>query len=123
MSDRKLTPKLVIVPVVLFVYVTAMVFALAKAHPLSPAKPLVSGAPVVLGDVFRGETAFQEACAGCHGIGGPGGGVGSSLAGRELDLSAVKAQIETGSGTMPGNLVTGDTLADVLAYIAQITEK
>ena len=123
MSDRKLTPRLVIVPVVLFVYVSAMVFALAKAHPLSPVKPIVSGAPVVLGDVYRGETAFQEACAGCHGIGGTGGGVGPALAGRGLDLSAVKAQIETGSGAMPGNLVSGDKLADVLAYVAQITEK
>jgi len=123
MSDRKLTPRLVIVPVVLCVYVTAMVVALAKAHPLSPARPVVSGAPVVLGDAYRGEIAFQDACAGCHGIGGTGGGVGPALAGRGLDLAAVKAQIETGSGAMPGNLVTGDTLADVLAYVAQITEK
>jgi mono/diheme cytochrome c family protein len=122
MADRKLTPRLVIVPVVLFAYVSVMVFALAKAHPLSPAKPVVSGAPVVLGDVYRGETAFQDACAGCHGAGGTGGGVGPTLAGRGLDLSAVKAQIETGSGAMPGNLVSGDKLADVLAYVAQITE-
>ena len=123
MSDRKLTPRLVLVPVVLFVYVSAMVFALAKAHPLSPAKPTVSGAPVVLGDAYRGELAFQDTCAGCHGAGGTGGGVGPTLARRGLELAAVKAQIETGSGTMPGNLVSGDTLADVLAYVAQITEK
>lgn len=123
MSERKLTPRLVIVPVVLLAYVSVMVFALAKAHPLSPAKPTVSGAPVVLGDVYRGEIAFQDACAGCHGAGGTGGGVGPTLAGRGLDLSAVKAQIETGSGAMPGNLVAGDRLADVLAYLAQITEK
>lgn len=121
MSDRKLTPRLVLVPVVLFAYVSATVFALAKAHPLSPARPAASGAAVVLGDAYRGETVFQEACAGCHGVGGTGGGVGPPLAGRNLDLAAVKGQIETGSGTMPGNLVTGDTLADVLAYVAQIT--
>jgi len=123
MSDRKLTPRLVLVPVVLFAYVSAMVFALAKAHPLSPAKPTVSGAPVVLGDSYRGELAFQDACAGCHGAGGTGGGVGPALAGRGLVLAAVKAQIETGSGAMQGNLVSGDKLADVLAYVAQITEK
>ncbi len=123
MPDRKLTPRLVLVPVVLFAYVSAMVFALAQAHPLSPAKPTVSGAAVVLGDVYRGELAFEETCAGCHGTGGTGGDIGPTLAGLGLDLAAVKAQIETGSGTMPGNLVAGDKLADVLAYVAQITEK
>ena len=119
-EDRRLTWRLALWPVLVFVYVSAMVFVLAKAHPFSPATPAVSSAPVTLGDPYAGEIAFQESCASCHGVGGAGGGIGPALAGRSLDLAAVKAQIENGSGAMPADLVEGETLADVLAYVEQI---
>jgi mono/diheme cytochrome c family protein len=119
-EERRLTWRLALWPVLVFVYVSAMVFVLAKAHPFSPAAPTVSSTPVTLGDPYSGETAFQESCASCHGVGGSGGGIGPELAGRNLDLVLVKAQIETGSGAMPANLVDGEKLADVLAYIEQI---
>ena len=51
-------------------------------------------------------------------LGGSGGGIGPALAGRSLDLAAVEAQIEAGGGAMPADLVDGQRLADVLAYIA-----
>ncbi len=121
-DERRLTWRLALWPVLVFVYVSAMVFVLAKAHPFSPGTPTVSSAPVTLGDAYDGEVAFQEACASCHGAGGAGGGIGPALAGRSLDLVVVKAQIETGSGVMPANLVDGEKLADVLAYIEQITQ-
>ena len=120
-EERRLTWRLALWPVVLFVYVSAMVFVLAKAHPFSPAAPASSNAPVSLGDAYSGEIAFQEACASCHGAGGAGGGIGPALAGRSLDLGAVEAQIEAGGGAMPAGLVDGQRLADVLAYIAQIS--
>jgi mono/diheme cytochrome c family protein len=122
-GERPFTWKLALWPVLVFVYVSAMVFALAKAHPFSPSTPASSTAPVTLGDAYGGELVFQEACASCHGDGGSGGGIGPALAGRGLDIAAVKAQIEGGSGAMPANLVDGQRLADVLAYIAQISSQ
>ena len=119
-GERRLTWRLAALPLVLFAYVSAMVFGLAKAHPFSPGVPVVSGAQVTLGDAYRGEVAFQDTCASCHGAGGTGGGIGPALAGRRLDLAAVRAQIQTGGGAMPAGLVAGDDLADVLAYVAQI---
>ena len=53
----------------------------------------------------------------------PAAASGPTLAGRSLDLAVVKAQIETGSGAMPANLVDGERLADVLAYIEQIASQ
>lgn len=122
-EERRLTWRLALWPVLLFVYVSAMVFVLAKAHPFSPATPATSNAAVTLGDAYLGELAFQETCASCHGAGGAGGGIGPALTGTSLDIAAVKAQIETGSGTMPANLVDGQRLADVLAYVQQISSQ
>lgn len=119
-GERRLTWRLAALPLVLFAYVSAMVFGLAKAHPFSPGLAVPSTTQVTLGDAYLGETVFQGTCASCHGVGGTGGGIGPTLAGRGLDLSAVEAQIRAGGGAMPGGLVTGDDLADVLAYVAQI---
>lgn len=120
-AERRLTWRLAAPPLVLFAYVALTVFMLAKAHPFSPATPTSSGGNVTLGDAYSGELLFQDRCAGCHGVGGVEGGVGPPLAGTELDLAEIQAQIETGSGVMPGGLVTGDDLDDVLAYVATIT--
>jgi mono/diheme cytochrome c family protein len=120
-AERRLTWKLAVVPIVLFAYVSAMVIGLAKAHPLSPAPANVSGSPVALGDAYSGELLFQDRCAGCHGLGGTGGGAGPALAGTGLTVEAVQEQVQNGGGVMPAGLATGDDLADVLAYVAQIT--
>jgi mono/diheme cytochrome c family protein len=121
-AERPVGWRHVVVPLLLFAYVTAMVFTLAKLHPFSPAAP--AAAPtgtVTAGDVARGEIAFESACAGCHGVGATGG-VGPALAGRGLEPADVRAQIVNGSGTMPGNLVAGRDLDDVVAYVAEITQ-
>ena len=122
-GERPLTWKLALWPVLVFVYVSAMVFVLAKAHPSRPPcrPPRTPRSPSVT--PYGGELVFQEACASCHGAGGTGGGIGPALAGRGLDIAAVKAQIEAGSGAMPANLVDGQRLADVLAYVAQISSQ
>lgn len=107
-------------PLALLVVVAAVVFALAEAHVLKPSAPKASGSSVRLGDVYRGETVFQQKCAGCHGNGGKGGGVGPALAGAPLTAAAVEAQIDRGGGVMPAGLVSGGQEADVVAYVASI---
>jgi len=111
--------RLLLIPAVLFVAVSGTVYAVAKAHPASPSVKASTG-PVSLGDPYRGETEFQKSCAGCHGEGGKGGGIGPTLAGSGIPLAAAKAQIENGGGTMPAGIVSGQAEADVLAYLEGI---
>ena len=111
--------RLLVVPAVLFLAVAGTAFGLAKAHLAKPGNPKSSGR-VVLGDSYRGETVFQQTCAGCHGAGGKGGGIGPRLAGAAIPLAVAKAQIDNGGGAMPPRLVTGQKERDVLAYLATI---
>jgi mono/diheme cytochrome c family protein len=115
MSSRR--RRLVLVPAVLFLAVSASTFALAKLHLAKPAAP--ASASVTLGDAYRGETVYATSCASCHGAAAEGG-VGPALDGAPISLAAVKAQIDTGSGAMPGGLVTGRQEEDVLAYLATL---
>ena len=108
-------------PLVLFVCVSAAAFVLATLHVFKPGTPkAAAGTGVTLGDVYRGETVFQQSCASCHGAGGRGGGVGPKLAGAGLTPAGVKAQIDNGGGAMPAGVVSGSDEADVLAYIVSI---
>jgi cytochrome c551 len=114
--------RLVVVPLTLFVALAGATFALAKLHPAKPSTPRVAAGSgrVEVGDAYRGETIFQQNCAPCHGAGGKGGGIGPRLAGDQIPLAIVKAQIEAGGGSMPPNLVRGQDLRDVLAYVATL---
>lgn len=117
MSNAK---RLIVLPAVLFVVVSATVFTLAKLHLAKPG--LARSSSIRLGDSYRGETVFSTTCAGCHGRGGEGGGVGPKLAGARISLAAAKAQIDNGAGVMPAKLVTGGREEDVLAYLSTIVE-
>src|SRR5579862_9702601 len=78
-----------------FLAVSGCVFALAKLHPARPGLPKVAaGTKVRLGDYYRGQTAFSQKCAACHGVDGKGGGIGPKLVGLALPLAAAKAQID-----------------------------
>ena len=111
-------------PALLFLAVSATAFGLAEAHVLKPSAGTASaGSTVQLGDAARGTTLFQQRCAGCHGEGGKGGGVGPRLVGAALTPARVKGQIDAGGGVMPARLVTGQDEADVLAFVATITAK
>jgi len=113
--------RLIVVPLLVFATVSGLAFALAKLHLAKPGvSKAVAGTPVQLGDAYRGETIFQQQCAGCHGAGGSGGGIGPKLQGNPISLAAAKAQIDRGGGVMPGGLVRGEQEADVLAYLATI---
>ena len=112
--------RLVVVPAILLVGVTAGVYLLAELH---LAKDEAASAPsaVVAGDAARGETLFAENCASCHGEAGAGGGVGPTLAGSGVAREDAQATIENGSGIMPADLVSGQDLSDVLAYLETVT--
>ncbi len=114
--------RLIVVPAILLVGVTAGVYALAELHlakeeAAAPAPPAATAA----GDATRGETLFAENCASCHGEDGSGGGVGPTLAGSGVAREDAQATIENGSGIMPADLVSGQDLSDVLAYLETIS--
>ena len=89
--------RLVVAPTLLFLVFTGTALALALLHPAKPGTPKTSG-NVELGDPYNGETIFSTTCAGCHGQGGKGGGIGPKLAGAAIPLAAAKAQIDNGGG-------------------------
>jgi mono/diheme cytochrome c family protein len=109
--------RLVVIPSLLFLLVSGATFTLAKLHPAKPA-PAQSGA-VSVGDAYRGEIVYSQACAGCHGAKAEGG-IGPPLAGAAISLAAAKAQIDNGGGAMPAGLVSGGDEEDLLAYLATI---
>jgi len=93
-------------------------FALAKAQIFEPSAP---AGPTLAGDVDRGATVFAENCSGCHGEGGTGGGVGPTLAGSGVDGATVTATVQQGRGVMPAGIVSGQDLADVVAYVVSVS--
>lgn len=74
------------------------------------------------GDVAAGKTAFEAACQGCHPAGGTQAGAGPQLTGTMLDAAAIKNQIVNGKGAMPGGLVSGADLDNVVAYVESIKQ-
>lgn len=117
-TPRRRLVRLIAVPAALFVGVSATAFTLAEPHPAKPGLP--ASGTVKLGDPYRGQIAFEATCAGCHGSGGNGGGVGPRLIGLDITVAQAKAQIDGGGGVMPAGLVLGTKEADVLAYLATI---
>lgn len=112
--------RLLVVPAVLFALVAGSVYALAELH-LAKDDPAAAPAPAPGGAAAEGATLFADNCASCHGEGGSGGGIGPTLAGSGISADAARTAIETGPGSMPENLVAGDELEAVLAYLATIT--
>jgi mono/diheme cytochrome c family protein len=119
MSGRTL--RLVVVPAILFVLVSGTVFVLAQTHPAKDEGGAAAPAAAAEGDAARGEQLFAENCASCHGEGGTGGGVGPTLAGSGISIEEARVTIEAGSGVMPADLVEGQELEDVLAYLETIS--
>jgi len=110
--------RLIVVPALLLASVSALVFTLAKWHPAKPDAAVAAG-EVKLGDPKRGASLYRATCSGCHGVNAEGG-VGPRLAGADLTIARVKAQIDNGGGTMPAGLVAGRHEEDILAYIDTI---
>lgn len=114
--------RLVVVPALLFLSVAGLTFGLAQLAPAKADQPSRSDTIPVSADSdpVRGEQLFAESCATCHGEGGAGGGVGPRLAGSDVTIDEARSTIEDGSGVMPANLVEGQELEDVLAYLETI---
>ncbi len=74
------------------------------------------------GDVAAGKTAFEANCQGCHPAGGTQAGVGPQLSASKKDAAQVKMQIMNGKGAMPGGLVSGADLDNVVAYVMSIEQ-
>jgi mono/diheme cytochrome c family protein len=114
--------RLLVVPAVLFAVVSGVTFTLAQLHPAKAGEKTEPAGPVGVGDPVSGESLFADNCATCHGEGGAGGGVGPTLAGGEISVDEARTTIEDGSGVMPADLVEGQDLEDVLAYLETIFE-
>jgi alcohol dehydrogenase (cytochrome c) len=107
------------IPLLVGSVVVVCTFALAQAQIFAPSVP--AGGAAAGGDAYRGETVFQRDCAGCHGAGGEGGGVGPRLSGAGIDAATVTAAVQQGRGVMPAGLVSGRDEADVVAYVVSIS--
>ncbi len=107
------------IPACLFVVVSGTAFALSKLSLAEPTVPKTALGDVKLGDPYRGQVVYSENCASCHGATGEGG-VGPKLDGNPITLAAAKAQIASGGGAMPPNLVSGRQEEDVLAYLSTL---
>jgi cytochrome c551 len=105
--------------VALFAVVSLAVYGIARWVPFEPEAPALAEGPG--GDAARGEGVFAQACAGCHGAGGQGGGAGPRLAGTGLSAAEVATVVAAGRGVMPAGLVEGADAADVAAYVAEIS--
>ncbi len=67
-----------------------------------------------------GKAIFEEHCQGCHPAGGTAAGVGPNLTESKKNPAEIHKQIEEGSGSMPGGIVSGQDLEDVTAYVASL---
>lgn len=83
-----------------------------------PEAPPEAGAT---GDVAAGRQIFEEGeCASCHPGAGTRAGVGPQLEGAGLSAGEIETTIVEGGDVMPGGLVSGQDLTDVVAYVESI---
>ena len=97
-------------PVLIGGAVAVATYALAQAQIFAPSAPTGVAAA---GDFNAGETVFQRECAGCHGDGGKGGGVGPALFETGLDATEVAAAVQQGliKGVSNAQLATAGVIA------------
>jgi cytochrome c6 len=77
-------------------------------------------------DIAAGKATFTTTCGGCHTLkdAGTTGKVGPDLDSlAPLTVETVANQIKNGGGPMPPMLVTGQTAANVAAYVASVAGK
>lgn len=78
------------------------------------------GGGAAAGDVAAGKTAFEASCQGCHPSGGTQAGVGPDLSKTLMDPAQIETQVKNGGAAMPGGLVSGPDLTNVVAYVSSL---
>ena len=86
----------------------------------TPATTETGGGGGGAGDVAAGKAKFVETCQGCHSAAGTEAGVGPKLEGIGWSAAQITKQIENGGGPMPGGLVSGTDLDNVVAYVVSL---
>lgn len=96
----------------------------APADSGSESKPADGGEATggAAGDAAAGKTVFEANCQGCHPAGGTQAGVGPQLSATALDAAGIKTTVQNGRGAMPGGLVSGADLDNVVAYVDSIKQ-
>jgi mono/diheme cytochrome c family protein len=102
-------------------------FITAPAETAPPAEggggeaPAEGGGEAPAGDVDAGVQVFATNCSGCHlNNGQDAGGIGPQLAGGGREAEAIESTVVNGQGAMPGGLVSGEDLENVVAYVVSI---
>ncbi len=67
-----------------------------------------------------GKVVFEANCQGCHPSAGTEAGIGPALNSTTLDAVGIRNQVVNGGGAMPGGLVSGTDLDNVVAYVESI---
>jgi mono/diheme cytochrome c family protein len=89
--------------------------------PATTAPATTAVAPAGPGDVAAGKQVFvANSCAGCHKGLGTKPGYGPKLAGKGLSEATIRTAVIEGGSLMPGGLVEGQDLADVVAYVSSL---
>lgn len=116
---------------------TVSASAPAEAPPLAPTVPQPQAAPAT-GELAslseageRGRGVFlegmQPSCGTCHALAdaGSAGGIGPALDGLQPDVARVTRAVREGVGVMPAmeGALTDSQIADVAAYVAEVTRK
>jgi mono/diheme cytochrome c family protein len=105
-------------------HVTTVTAPASRVASTTPARTTPRGAGHPAGaaaSVAAGKAKFVAVCSGCHlQAGTTAGGVGPKLQGLGLARTRIATQVMKGGGPMPGNLVTGADLDNVVAYVLSI---
>ena len=86
----------------------------------APATTAPAEVPLSAGTAAAGKVVFTRTCAGCHAGLGTRAGFGPQLSGQGLKPAFIKTTLENGRGQMPAGLVSGQELADVVAYVESL---
>ena len=116
-SRRMRSPRILAAGLMLVAGVT--IVAACSGETSSPAAPADDAALV------QGQQIYSQNCASCHGASGQGG-YGPKLAGvvavKYPNIDDQIALITNGKGAMPGGLVSGADLDNVVAYLQSIKQ-
>ena len=92
----------------------------ATTAPATTAPATTAEVPLSAGTAAAGKVVFAATCSGCHAGLGTRAAFGPQLSGQGLTPAFIKTTLENGRGQMPAGLVSGQKLADVVAYVESL---